>query len=584
MPHLHLVSASVSAIAKSGTLPEPKLIAPPGSEIYTAKRGEAIPTIAHHYLGRTSYLTSAELADAIRAVNHKSDTANFLKANEEIIIPGILAAPISEKTVPVPKDFEVRAIYLTGMMAGSDHGLRIIRQWRQVGGNAVVFDIKDSDGSVSISFDHPLVGKHNVYIHDLPKLVHFLHQQNMHAIARIAIFRDERLVTDHPELAVQSRQNHTAWRENGKLVWTDPSQPKVQEYNIALARHAAELGVDEIQFDYVRFPAEGDQKDASFVFQKDQPVPTQDSCADAAPAHGGTDATVRPVAAKPGGTTTKTGTESRRDGTKSSAPSTGQNNACVGAKPHGPQRSDVIAAFLKKAYAEIHPTGALFSLDVFGVMAWQRPVDLSHTGQDIVQMARYCDVLSPMIYPSHFFGMDNIPHPGDEPAHFIGESMDRFELITKGSGVVIRPWLQAFHWRTKTYSPEYIKVQVETAHDKGGIGFLFWNAGNDYSKPYIAMPEMKAANYKPVLKENSPASNSNDAANPGGAASGAAPKDESGSKNVPGANDGPHDGPREGTSGGARDKYRFFRGDELPTPAVQAALTPAPASAETAAH
>jgi len=124
------------------------------------------------------------------------------------------------------------------------------------------------------------------------------------------------------------------------------------------------------------------------------------------------------------------------------------------------QRSDVITGFLKKAYAELHPTGVLLSLDVFGVMAWQRPVDLSHTGQDIVGMAKYCDVLSPMIYPSHFFGMDNIEHPGDAPEHFIGESMQRFELITRGSGVVIRPWLQAFRWRTKTYSPEYIKVQV----------------------------------------------------------------------------------------------------------------------------
>ena len=161
---------------------------------------------------------------------------------------------------------------------------------------------------------------------------------------------------------------------------------------------------------------------------------------------------------------------------------------CAARNPHGIQRSDVIAGFLKKAYAELHPTGVLLSLDVFGVMAWQRQVDLSHTGQDIVGMAHYCDVLSPMIYPSHFFGMDNIAHPGDEPAHFIGESMDRFELIThpdgnRSTGVVIRPWLQAFHWRTKTYSPEYIKVQVETATDKGGIGFLFWNAANDYSNP-----------------------------------------------------------------------------------------------------
>ena len=509
---LQPVSATIPSVSSTTTKPAdtPDLLLPaaPGTAIYTAKRGEAIPTIARHYLSRTSYLTSAELADAIRVVNHKSDSSNILKANENIVIPGILAAPIVEKTIPVPKDFEVRAVYLTGMMAGSDHGLRIIRQWRSVGGNAVVFDIKDSDGSVSIPFEHPLVGKHNIYIHDLPKFVRFVHQQNMHAIARIAIFRDERLVTEHPELAVQSRRNHTAWRENGKLVWTDPSQPKVQDYNIALAEYAAQLGVDEIQFDYVRFPAEGDQQDARFVFQKDPPEPavaaTQADVQKPDAASATEEGSSTPEADSP--------KKSRHKKSESAEP----------AKPRGPQRSDVIATFLKKAYAEIHPTGALFSLDVFGVMAWQRPVDLAHTGQDVVQMARYCDVLSPMIYPSHFFGMDKIPHPGDEPEHFIGESMDRFELITKGSGVVIRPWLQAFHWRTKTYSPEYIKIQVETARAKGGIGFLFWNAGNDYSKPFVAMPEMKAANFKD----------------------------------------------------GSKDNPKFFRGDELPTATVQAALTP----------
>jgi hypothetical protein len=495
-------------------LPEPKPIAAPGTEIYTAKRGEAIPTIARHYLGKTSYLTSSELADAIRAVNHKSDASNILKANENIIIPGILAAPVTEKTIAVPKDFEVRAIYLTGIMAGSDHGLRIIKHWREVGGNAVVFDIKDSDGSVTIPFEHTLLGEHKVYIHDVAKLVRFLHQQNMHAIARIAIFRDERLVVAHPELAVQSRQNKQAWRENGKLVWTDPSQPKVQDYNIALAKYVAQLGADEIQFDYVRFPAEGDQKDAQFVYQNgQQPEPAQPET-QAAVSTDSTCAIPVPKHHKKKGATEPT-----------DAPQVQKGPCPVAAKPvapRGPQRSDVITAFLKKAYAELHPTGVLFSLDVFGVMAWQRPVDLAHTGQDIVGMAHYCDVLSPMIYPSHFFGMDNIAHPGDEPAHFIGESMDRFELITKGSGVVIRPWLQAFHWRTKTYSPEYIKVQVETAKDKGGIGFLFWNAANDYSKPYEAMPEMKAADAKE----------------------------------------------------GSKDKAKFFRGDELPVPVAQAALTP----------
>jgi hypothetical protein len=512
---LHPISASIPSTAKLALPP----VAAPGTEIYTAKRGEAIPTIARRYLGRTSYLTSSALADAIRHANGDR-TANILKANENIVIPGILAAPVTAKTIPVPKDFEVRAIYLTGIMAGSDHGLRIIRHWREVGGNAVVFDIKDSDGSVTIPFEHPLLGQHQVYLHDVPKFVRFLHQQNMHAIARIAIFRDERLVKEHPELAVQSRKNKQAWRENGKLVWTDPSQPRVQDYNIALAKHVAQLGADEIQFDYVRFPAEGDQKDAAFVYQSGQPEATQ-ADNQASPAAVSNDSTCAIPAPKHHNKKGATGTETGQ------APQFQKGPCPVAAKPapRGPQRSDVITAFLKKAYAELHPTGVLFSLDVFGVMAWQRQVDLSHTGQDIVGMAHYCDVLSPMIYPSHFFGMDNIAHPGDEPAHFIGESMDRFELITKGSGVVIRPWLQAFHWRTKTYSPEYIKVQVESARNKGGIGFLFWNAANDYSKPYIAMPEMKSAN--------------------------------------------------------AKEKDKFFRGDELPVATTQAALAPATAPSGT---
>jgi Putative glycosyl hydrolase domain len=71
--------------------------------------------------------------------------------------------------------------------------------------------------------------------------------------------------------------------------------------------------------------------------------------------------------------------------------------------------------------------------------------------------------------------------------------MDRFQLITKDTGVVLRPWLQAFAWRTKTYSPKYIQVQVETSNKKGGVGFLFWNANNNYGKPYEAMPAMRAA-------------------------------------------------------------------------------------------
>ena len=423
------VSASTAPQAQaSATSSAAPAALPPNTISYTPDKAETVSGIAHHFLPQSSLMLASELEAKIRETNHLQAKQLYVKKGQTLLIPTIEPQPIVEHSVPMPKDAEVRAIYLTGSMAGSANGLKIIQHWHAVGGNAVVFDIKDSDGLLNVPFDHPLAPHNRRVIPNLPKFVRYLHSMNMHAIARIALFRDEHIARDHSELAVQSRSTGQPWRENGKLVWTDTSNPKVQEYDLALAEAVAKSGADEIQFDYVRFPAEGNQADAKFYFQTAHP---------------------------------------------------------------DWKRADVIADFLEHAYNELHPEGVLVSLDVFGIMAWQRSVDLNHTGQDIVRMAKYCDVLSPMIYPSHFFGMDGYAAPGDAPEHFIGESMDRFELITAKSGVVIRPWLQAFAWRTKSYSPDYILRQVSTSRDRGGIGFLFWNARNDYSKPYVAMPVME---------------------------------------------------------------------------------------------
>ncbi|HWG48377.1 MAG TPA: putative glycoside hydrolase [Candidatus Acidoferrales bacterium] len=395
---------------------------PPGTITYQAKAVTTAQFLARMHLTESKYMTVAEYVDAIAAVNGGKKS---FKRGDTVLIPGIEPQPVVEKSRPFPKDGEVRAIYMTGDTAGSARGIELVRRWHEAGGNAVVFDIKDSDGTINVPFQHPLARKITHYpISNLPKYVRYLHSLDMHVIARQALFRDDNIAQHHSELAVQSRSMHQPWRENGKLVWADSSNKEVQDYNLALAKYVAQSGVDEIQFDYVRFPAEGNQADAQFAFQKDPKL----------------------------------------------------------------HRDDVIAGFLDRAYSELHPKGVLLSLDVFGIMAWQRQVDLSHTGQDIVKMAKHCDVISPMIYPSHFFGMDGYDHPGDAPEHFIEVSMDRFVKITAGSGVTIRPWLQAFHWRTKTYSPEYILTQVRTSNQHGGIGFLFWNAANDYSKPFAAMP------------------------------------------------------------------------------------------------
>ena len=416
----------VAAAQNAAPVAAPPQELPPGTIAVTAKAVTTAQFLARGHLTESSYMTVAEYVDAIAKANGGKTT---FKRGDVILVPGIEPQPVVEKSRPFPKENEVRAIYMTGGTAGSAHGIDLVRRWKQAGGNAVVFDIKDSDGSINIPFDHPLAKKvKNHPITNLPKYVRFLHSMDMHVIARQALFRDDNIAQNHSQLAVQSRSLHQPWRENGKLVWADSSNKEVQDYNIALAKYVAASGVDEIQFDYVRFPAEGNQADAQFAFQKDPKM----------------------------------------------------------------QRDDVIANFLDRAYIQLHPMGVLVSLDVFGIMAWQRQVDLSHTGQNITKMAKHCDVLSPMIYPSHFFGMDGYAAPGDAPEHFISVSMDRFEKVTAGTGVVLRPWLQAFRWRTKTYSPEYILKQVSSSHGHHGDGFLFWNAANDYSKPFAAMPTMMA--------------------------------------------------------------------------------------------
>jgi hypothetical protein len=72
-------------------------------------------------------------------------------------------------------------------------------------------------------------------------------------IARIVTFKDATLGTARPDLAAHLA-NGSLFHDREGLTWTDPYQPEVRAYNIAIAIEAAKAGFDEIQFDYIRFP------------------------------------------------------------------------------------------------------------------------------------------------------------------------------------------------------------------------------------------------------------------------------------------------------------------------------------------
>ncbi len=129
--------------------------------------------------------------------------------------------------------------------------------------NALVIDVKGDRGFIPFKVDLPLAEKigaqKTILIKDMKARMASLKEKNLYLIARIVVFKDDLLAGGKPELAV--RKNGGVFKDRENLRWVDPFRREVWDYNIAIAKIAAELGFDEVQFDYVRFP---DNRGVSF--------------------------------------------------------------------------------------------------------------------------------------------------------------------------------------------------------------------------------------------------------------------------------------------------------------------------------
>jgi len=130
--------------------------------------------------------------------------------------------------------------------------------------NALVIDVKGDRGFVPFKVDIPLaeqVGAQKIILNkDYPAFIKSLKEKNLYLIARIVVFKDDLLAGAKPEWTVKTKGGGT-FRDRERLRWTDPFRKEVWDYNIAIAKVAAEMGFDEIQFDYVRCP---DNRGVSF--------------------------------------------------------------------------------------------------------------------------------------------------------------------------------------------------------------------------------------------------------------------------------------------------------------------------------
>jgi hypothetical protein len=157
----------------------------------------------------------------------------------------------------------------------------------------------------------------------------------------------------------------------------------------------------------------------------------------------------------------------------------------------GKSRSDVLTEYAARIHELTSSNGVLLSLDMFGIVNWLKDEDIRTLGQDVRKLKDHFDIISPMLYPSHFpIGFSGEKNPADKPYYFVSRGIIRMKALV-GDRVTIRPWLQSFPLRiTIGYNPAYIESQIKAAEDSGSVGWLLWSPGNHYDEAYRAMDDL----------------------------------------------------------------------------------------------
>ncbi len=286
--------------------------------------------------------------------------------------------------------------------------------------NAFNFDTKNEFGEVMYLSENETAFVMEAIInkYDVHERLAMAKEHGLYTITRIVTFQDEFYAKNHPDEAILNIETGEPWRTWQGIGWLDPSDRNSWEYPIALGIEACRFGFDEVQFDYVRFPSDGDLSTTVF----DDPNVTDPAV-----------------------------------------------------------RIGYIAEFLATARERINSEGCAVSADIFSIVLSVQ--DDQGIGQKIEELSASVDVLSPMIYPSHYSpGWLDLDNPNNHPREVIGEALGEGAVRLEG-GAHMRPWLQAFSW-----SADQVLEAIDTA-ESFGMGWLLWNSQSEFQQDWIPPAE-----------------------------------------------------------------------------------------------
>src|SRR5581483_5547907 len=106
--------------------------------------------------------------------------------------------------------------------------------------------------------------------YDVESAVATVHAAGMYLIGRVVVFEDPTLSAERPDLALL-QPDGSRWLSNAGLGWVNPYDHRVWQYAVDVGVAAAKAGFDEIQFDYVRFPSDGDVSQIVFRHRVAEP-------------------------------------------------------------------------------------------------------------------------------------------------------------------------------------------------------------------------------------------------------------------------------------------------------------------------
>lgn len=190
-------------------------------------------------------------------------------------LSGAIADAVPEVVVThIPTPDPLKAVYMSSWAAGNqkfrNHLFDLIEKTEI---NAVVIDIKDYTGRISFMVQDPKlikIGSAQNRIPDIKKFIADLHDKNVYVIGRISSFQDSFLINVYPDSAVKNKEGKV-WQDYKGIKWLDAGAVPVWEYLVAIGKEAYSVGFDELNFDYIRYPSDGDMKDIVYPWSGDKP-------------------------------------------------------------------------------------------------------------------------------------------------------------------------------------------------------------------------------------------------------------------------------------------------------------------------